>query len=243
MRLIQQALEDLARQGRIRYITLRSFNVAGADPWGDIGEDRPGPLRLVPRLLLTALSQYDSFEIFGTDFETRDGTCVRDFVHVSDVAMGHILALEALDRCPGEIINLGSGIGHSVRAVVEEAQRITETQVVVTQGERRPGDPPVLIASNEKARGLLEWEPVYSDLKTILETAWYWHKRHPQGFSKRDVWLDRDHDPDLSLNRHRDPFLRRMSAGRNHTRDVASLAGRRVCSPLHRCGIRSFFCS
>lgn len=190
----EQALGEIAQQTKIRYMILRHFNAAGADPWGDIGEDHPGESHLIPRLFLAALNRFESFEMFGTDYDTKDGTCVRDFVHVTDVARAQILALEALDRCPGETFNLGSGDGCSVRQVVDAARRLAETLIPVTLAERRAGDPPAVVASSQKARTMLGWKPEYSDLKTILETAWNWHKHHPWGYTgavlpERDVDL------------------------------------------------------
>ncbi len=185
---IEQMLGEIAKQTKLRYIALRHFNVAGADPWGDIGEDHPGESHLIPRLLLTALKRFECFEIFGTDYDTRDGTCVRDFVHVTDIARAQILALEALERCPNETFNLGSETGYSVRQVVDEVQRLIGTTLPVILTERRAGDPAALVASNQKARTMLGWELEYSDLSTILETAWNWHERHPLGY--QDIHYD-----------------------------------------------------
>lgn len=182
MLVIEQLLADIARRGKLRQITLRCFNAAGADFWGDIGEDHLHEAHLVPRLLLTALGRFETFEIFGADYDTRDGTCIRDFVHVSDLARAHVLALEALDRCPNETFNLGTGTGWSVREVAEAAREITGDSFPVTLADRRGGDPATLVAWSEKARTLLGWEAAHSDLRTVLETAWSWHRQHPQGY-------------------------------------------------------------
>lgn len=182
MLVIERMLADIARKEALRYVTLRCFNAVGADSWGDIGEDHVEEPHLVPRLLLTALGRFERFEIFGTDYDTWDGTCVRDLVHVSDLARAHVRALEALDLYPNETFNLGSGNGWSVREVAAAAQRVTGEALPVTLANRRAGDPPAVVASREKARALLGWEPEHSDLRTILETAWSWHRQHPQGY-------------------------------------------------------------
>ena len=180
--LIEHMLATISAAQPIRYLALRYFNAAGADPDGDLGEDHAQETHLIPRLLLTALGQFEKFMIFGTDYDTEDGSCVRDFVHVNDIARAHVLGLGLIDQQPNQSINLGSSHGFSVKEVVDEAQRLVGTALPVELAERRPGDPPRLIASNQKAKQLLGWEPQRSDLRTILESAWNWHQAHPHGY-------------------------------------------------------------
>ncbi len=181
--LIEHMLASIASRHPVRYLALRYFNAAGADPDGDIGEDHANESHLIPRLLLTALGKFEKFMVFGTDYDTRDGSCVRDFVHVNDIARAHVLGLDLLDRAPNQSINLGSSQGFSVKEVVAESQRLIGTELPVELAERRPGDPPTLIASNEKAKQLLGWQPLRSDLRTVIESAWNWHRTHPDGYN------------------------------------------------------------
>lgn len=183
--MVEQILADIAACHDVRYMSLRYFNAAGADAVGDIGEDHRDESHLVPRLLLTALGRCDEFAVFGSDYDTPDGTCIRDFIHVTDIARAHILALQNLDEWPNEVVNLGSSEGYSVREVVEEAQAVADLPIRIREAERREGDPAVLVASNDKARAVLGWRPECSELRTILATAWNWHKRHPGGFRAR----------------------------------------------------------
>ncbi|MEE8142779.1 MAG: UDP-glucose 4-epimerase GalE [Planctomycetota bacterium] len=180
--VVEQMLADICARHPLRYSALRYFNAAGADHAGDIGEDHKNESHIVPLVLLTALGRRQFFKIFGTDYETPDGTCIRDFVHVNDIAQAHILALEKLDDNPNQVYNLGSGEGYSVKELVQEAQRLVDLPISVVNAERRPGDPPVLVASNDKARQVLGWRPKYSDMEEILQTAWNWHRKHPEGF-------------------------------------------------------------
>ncbi len=167
----------------IKYTALRYFNAAGAHLSGNIGEDHNPETHLIPLILQVPLGLRDTIYIFGTDYETKDGTCVRDYIHVTDLSEAHILALERLMQ-GGEsrIYNLGNGRGFSVREVIETARKITGREIKAVESERRPGDPAVLIASSEKAKSELGWSPEYNDLEKIIETAWKWHKTHPNGF-------------------------------------------------------------
>lgn len=182
--IVEEILADIAARHELRYASIRYFNAAGADPSGEIGEDPKAGTRLIPQIFRTALEQQDSLRIFGTDYDTPDGTCIRDFVHVNDIAHGHVLALEHLDREPNQVFNLGSSEGYSVREIVEEAQMLIDRPLAVVEARRRPGDPAVLVASDDKAREILGWEPQYSDLTSILETAWQWHRKHPGGYGR-----------------------------------------------------------
>jgi UDP-glucose-4-epimerase GalE len=168
----------------MRHIILRYFNAAGADPDGEIGEDHTPETHLIPLVIKAALGLRPAVEIFGTDYETADGTAIRDYVHVSDLAIAHVLAINAL--LSGEAsaaVNLGTGQGHSVRDVIAAVEAIGQRGVPVIKGLRRPGDPPVLIADSQRARSLLGWKPLKSDLHTIMRTAWHWHRIREHGQS------------------------------------------------------------
>ncbi|MGE5553768.1 MAG: UDP-glucose 4-epimerase GalE [Betaproteobacteria bacterium] len=168
----------------LRSISLRYFNAAGADPDGELGEDHDPETHLIPLVLETALGQRPAIEVFGTDYPTPDGTCLRDYVHVSDLAEAHLLALEALAAgAPTTAYNLGNGRGFSVREVIAAAERVTGRKITVREGPRRPGDPPALVASPARAEAELGWRPRYGDLETIIRTAWEWHRCHPQGYA------------------------------------------------------------
>ncbi|HEY8345157.1 MAG TPA: UDP-glucose 4-epimerase GalE [Bacillota bacterium] len=167
----------------LRFISLRYFNAAGADPEGKIGEDHRPETHLIPIVLQTALGQRDHLQLFGTDYPTPDGTCIRDYIHVVDLSRAHLLALNALAAGKASsIYNLGNGQGYSNQEVVETARRVTGKEIKVTVGPRRPGDPAVLVASAEKIRAELGWRPRYPALEEIIETAWRWHQHHPHGY-------------------------------------------------------------
>ncbi|MGE3163735.1 MAG: UDP-glucose 4-epimerase GalE [Planctomycetota bacterium] len=180
--LVESMLREVAATTNLRFASLRYFNAAGADPTGEIGEDHPRESHLIPSIFRAALTEGARVQIFGTDYDTPDGTCIRDFVHVSDIADAHLLALEHLDTHPNQVYNLGSAEGYSVREVIDEAQSLLDRPLRIVEAERRTGDPPVLVATNDKASRILRWQPRRSDLRTILETAWNWHRRHPRGY-------------------------------------------------------------
>jgi UDP-glucose 4-epimerase len=136
-------------------------------------------------VLQTALGQRPHIEIFGSDYPTSDGTCIRDYVHVDDLADAHLRALERIELGQGLCLNLGTGHGHSNREVIETARRVTGKPIAIKDGPRRPGDPPELVAAADRARSVLGWTPRYPDLETIVETAWNWHRTHPRGFDDR----------------------------------------------------------
>ena len=170
----------------IKFVALRYFNAAGADPQGEIGEDHLPESHLIPIILQTALGQRESIGIFGDDYETKDGSCVRDYIHVNDLSEAHILALKKLkDGGKSDVFNLGNGKGFSVKEVIEEARKVTGMEIKTVIEKRRSGDPAVLIASSQKAQTHLDWKPKFNDLTTILETAWNWHKSHPNGYNDR----------------------------------------------------------
>jgi len=181
--MFEQILSTYKDAYGLKSISLRYFNAAGADPSGRIGQDSKKPTHLITRTLLTALGKYPEIEIFGTDYQTKDGTCIRDYIHVKDLATTHILALKALDKSSfNPVYNLGTGSGYSVKEVIEAAKKITGINFKVKNGPRRPGDPAILVASNKKAKKELGFKPQFSSLETIIETAWQWHKKHPEGY-------------------------------------------------------------
>jgi len=179
--ILERMLHWLDRIYGMRYAALRYFNAAGAAPDGSRGEDHTPELHLIPRVLKVALGQLDEIVVFGDDYPTRDGTCVRDYIHVVDLAQAHILALHALDQ-GSRTYNLGNGQGFTVKEVIETAREVTGHPIPAKVGPRRPGDPATLIASSEKIRRELGWKPRYPELRTIVETAWNWHRTHPHGY-------------------------------------------------------------
>lgn len=181
-RVVEQMLRDYAKAYEIRYAALRYFNAAGAAEDATIGEDHDPESHLIPIVLQTALGQRKQLTVFGDDYPTRDGTCIRDYVHVEDLASAHRLALERMDSLGNLELNLGSGRGSSVREVVEACQRVTGTELPIQVGARRPGDPPELVADAKKAHELLGWQPRFESLEEIVATAWEWHRKHPSGF-------------------------------------------------------------
>lgn len=169
----------------LRYASLRYFNAAGADPAGEIGEDHDPETHLIPLVLKSAAGLIPHLEIFGTNYPTPDGTCIRDYIHVNDLAVAHALALDALAAgLPPAIYNLGNGNGYSVLEVIRTAEEVVGKPIKVKYGPRRPGDPAALVAGSGKIMKELGWQPRFADLKTIIETAWRWHSSHPAGFEK-----------------------------------------------------------
>ncbi|MDI3537203.1 MAG: UDP-glucose 4-epimerase [Eubacteriaceae bacterium] len=167
----------------LKYMVFRYFNAAGASSSSEIGEDHTPETHLIPLVLKTALGQREKISIFGTDYETDDGSCIRDYIHVLDIASAHILGMESLfSGKKSNIFNLGQGHGFSVREIIEKSQELTQLEFAVEEGPRRAGDPAILIAESNKAKTELGWQPLYSDIETIIKTAWEWHKSHPQGY-------------------------------------------------------------
>ena len=177
---IERLLRWYNSQCGLSYVSLRYFNAAGASQHK--GEDHRPETHLIPIVLQVALGQRDSLPLFGSDYDTPDGTCLRDYIHVSDLAQAHVLALERLDRGEGNVYNLGGGRGFSNLEVIEAARRISGRPIPVHQEPRRPGDPAVLVASQARARAELGWEPGITSLEEIVESAWRWHQEHPQGY-------------------------------------------------------------
>jgi UDP-glucose 4-epimerase len=176
--VVEQILRECASAYGLKYVSLRYFNAAGADPSGRIGERHEPETHLIPLTLQVAAGRRDAISIFGTDYATPDGTCVRDYVHVNDLAQAHLLALASLLEGSQNhgIYNLGNNRGYSVREVIGTARRVTGHPIPVLEGPRRAGDPAVLVASSEKIKSELGWRPQHEDLATIIETAWKWHK-------------------------------------------------------------------
>jgi len=175
---IEEVLRDLDASDSFRSISLRYFNAAGADPSGAIGESHVPETHLIPLALRAVMDGDYALSIFGTDYDTPDGTCVRDYIHVNDLADAHIRALEdLLEKNTTKVFNLGNGRGFSVREVVDAVKRVTGKAPRVKEGPRRAGDPDVLVASSEKARGELGWKPAFGDLDRIVDTAWRWERQ------------------------------------------------------------------
>ncbi|HUY88458.1 MAG TPA: UDP-glucose 4-epimerase GalE [Pirellulales bacterium] len=180
--VIERALADYAQAYGLAYAALRYFNAAGASPEGDLGEDHTPESHLIPIVLQVALGQRERITIFGDDYPTPDGTCIRDYIHVDDLAAAHLKALERLEPGRGLQLNLGTGRGQSVRQVIDACRRISGRPIAVEIGPRRPGDPPELVADSSRAQAVLDWRPQYPELDAIVETAWRWHSTHPHGF-------------------------------------------------------------
>jgi UDP-glucose 4-epimerase len=180
--IFEKVLRAFHEAGKLNYIALRYFNAAGADPEGELGEDHSRETHLVPLVIKGALDG-TSVPVFGTDYDTPDGTCIRDYIHVTDLAHAHILALQKLDQ--GKFYgtyNLGNGNGYSVRQVIETVKRVTGRKVAAIDSPRRPGDPARLVASSQRIKEELGWIPRYPDLETIVKTAYDWHRKHPKGY-------------------------------------------------------------
>ena len=177
--ILERILHWLDRIHGLRYAALRYFNAAGAT--AERGEDHSPETHLIPLVLQVALGQREQIQVYGSDYPTRDGTCVRDYIHVTDLAQAHILALRALDK-GSRTYNLGNGQGYTVREVIETARQVTGHPIPSVDGPRRPGDPPELVAGSGKIRRELGWRPRFADLRDIVQSAWDWHQAHPNGY-------------------------------------------------------------
>jgi UDP-glucose 4-epimerase len=176
--MVERILSDFHTAYDFKSVRFRYFNAAGADPNGRLGEDHNPETHLIPLVLQTALGKREFISIFGTDYPTPDGTCIRDYIHVNDLADAHVLGLKyLLDGGDSEVFNLGNGNGFSVREVIETAKLVTGREIPLKECDRRPGDPPSLIGSGDKARKILNWQPQYSSLKDILVHSWQWHQQ------------------------------------------------------------------
>ena len=171
----------------MRYVSLRYFNACGAHKSGEIGEAHNPETHLIPLILQVPLGKREHIAVFGTDYPTKDGTCIRDYIHVTDLAEAHILAVKYLMAGnKSDIFNLGNGVGFTVREVIDMAEKVTGESIKVVETDRRAGDPAVLIASSEKAKNILGWNPKHDSLHEIIKSAWKWHKSHPYGYKNED---------------------------------------------------------
>ena len=176
--MVEKILSDYSHAYKLEYVALRYFNAAGADAEGEIGEDHDPETHLIPLVLDVALGKREEINVFGSDYETKDGTAVRDYIHVTDLADAHILALEYLKKGePSTVFNLGNGLGYSVQEVIDVAQKVTGKEIKTIYAPRREGDPAILIGGAEKAIKTLGWKPQFAQLEQIIETAWKWHNR------------------------------------------------------------------
>jgi len=183
--MLEEILAEYDRAYGVRSISFRYFNAAGADPSGEIGEDHTPEHHLIPIVLQTALGLREHVKVYGTDWPTRDGTCIRDYIHVTDLAQAHLLGLDALRKGRGTAVyNMGNGSGYSVLEVIRTAEQVTGRPINWVRADRRPGDPAVLVASSEKITRELGFRPGFPDLQAIIETAWRWHSTHPTGYGR-----------------------------------------------------------
>ncbi|MEB3286503.1 MAG: UDP-glucose 4-epimerase GalE [Vampirovibrionales bacterium] len=177
-RVVEEMLKDFSSAYGLRYVALRYFNAAGADPEGELGECHDPETHLIPLVLQVASGRRPHITVFGDDYQTPDGTCIRDYIHILDIAQAHIKALEFLEAGnASDIFNIGTGNGNSVKQIIEMCEQVSGKKIAIEMGERRPGDPPALVASNEKIKTVLGWNPDYPDLKPIIETAWAWEQK------------------------------------------------------------------
>jgi UDP-glucose 4-epimerase len=181
--VVEQALRDYCHAYGFGFAALRYFNAAGATPEGDLGEDHDPESHLIPIILQVALGQRSQLTMFGDDYPTPDGTCVRDYIHVDDLGAAHLKALGQLEPGVHLQLNLGTGHGASVREIVEACRRVTGHPIPCTVGPRRPGDPPALVADSHEAQRTLAWQPKYLQVEQIVKTAWNWHRAHPRGYA------------------------------------------------------------
>lgn len=185
--VIERTLDDYANAYGFGFAALRYFNAAGASPDGGIGEDHAPETHLIPIVLQVALGQRRQITVYGDDWSTPDGTCVRDYIHVDDLAAAHLASLERIKLGQGLKINLGTGKGYSVREIIETCREVTGIDIPEVIGPRRPGDPPKLIADASLAKTVLNWEPEYRLPKPIIETAWDWHRNNPTGYGGKPI--------------------------------------------------------
>jgi len=182
---VEKMFKWVAEAHGLRYVSLRYFNACGADENGIIGEAHNPESHLIPIILQVPNGKRETISIYGTDYDTPDGTCIRDYIHVTDLAQAHILAVKYLyNGGKSDIFNLGNGVGYSVREVIETARKVTGRPIPVTETSRRAGDPARLVALSEKAKRILGWKPVHNCLEEIIASAWNWHKKHPNGYDK-----------------------------------------------------------
>ncbi len=183
---MEKMFDWTGRAHGLRFVSLRYFNACGADESGNIGEAHDPESHLIPLILQVPLGKREAISVFGSDYDTGDGTCIRDYIHVTDLAQAHILAVDYLCRGgQSDIFNLGNGVGYSVREVIETARKVTGHSIPHVDMPRRPGDPARLVASSEKARNTLGWKPEHNSLEEIISSAWKWHRTHPDGYGEQ----------------------------------------------------------
>lgn len=183
---MEKMFKWVGRAHNINFVSLRYFNACGAHVSGEIGEDHAVETHLIPLILQVPNNKREHIYIFGDDYNTKDGTCIRDYIHVTDLAQAHILAVKYLrNGGNSDIFNLGNGIGFSVKEVIETARKVTGHPIPAQISPRRAGDPAKLIASSNKARKILGWKPEHAELEEIIATAWNWHKKHPNGYNDK----------------------------------------------------------
>lgn len=182
---VEWMIRDFSHAYGLGFTLLRYFNAAGAEPDGSYGEDHTPETHLIPLVLGVALGQRASLKVFGTDYPTPDGTCLRDYIHVHDLASAHLLAIEATQLETKEIFNVGTGKGNSVLEIIQACERVTGKKVPLEHVARRPGDPPALVADPSKLMSKLGWKPEYTAIEKTVETAWEWHQRHPNGYEPK----------------------------------------------------------
>ena len=185
--MVELALEDFSKAYGLGYAVLRYFNVAAAHPSGIIGEDHRPETHLIPKILRAALNSDTTVPIYGTDYPTNDGTCIRDYVHVQDLVAAHVLALNKIKAGESFTYNLGSEHGYSVLQVIDACRAVTGAEIKIQYHPRRPGDSPVLVASSQKIKSQLGWVPQYPDLITVIQHAWNWHRQHPEGYLDKKI--------------------------------------------------------
>ncbi|MDD5327633.1 MAG: UDP-glucose 4-epimerase GalE [Phycisphaerae bacterium] len=171
-----------SRAGKLRYASLRYFNAAGAGANSTLGEDHRPESHLIPLAIAAAMGKSDAVKIYGTDYPTPDGTCIRDYIHIEDLCRAHLLALVKLDTQTELVYNLGNGNGYSVREVIETVKKVSGKKFKVIESQRRPGDPPILTSDASKAKNELLWKPKWAELGKIIDSAWQWHNKYPQGY-------------------------------------------------------------
>ncbi len=183
---MEKMFDWTAKAHGLHYVSLRYFNACGADESGNIGEAHNPESHLIPLILQVPNGKRDAISVFGTDYDTPDGTCIRDYIHVTDLAQAHILAVQYLmNGGKNDIFNLGNGVGYSVKEVIETARKVTGHPIPAVEAPRRAGDPARLVASSEKAKKILGWKPVHDSLEEIISSAWKWHKNHPDGYAEK----------------------------------------------------------
>jgi len=181
---VEKMCHHQAIAGKLHYVALRYFNACGAGQNYALGEDHHPESHLIPLTIFAAMGKTDAIKIFGSDYPTEDGTCIRDYIHIEDLCLAHLLALKKLDKQAESIYNLGNGKGYSVRQVIDTVKKVSGKSFKVIESPRRPGDPPVLVCDSAKARTELGWQPKWTNLEKIVASAWKWHSKYPDGYTE-----------------------------------------------------------